>query len=116
MRAQQSREKLKPPPASAGQRESKSAVSHEASGGPASTKQGSPAAPQVARIAHDFNNILTLVLGYAENLLRSLPNDHPGRTFAEEICRAARDGEQLSIELASLTQSARTENATSAAR
>ncbi len=81
--------------------------------------QNSPAATNAARvgkIAHDFNNILTLVLGYGEKLVKVLPQDHPGHEFAREICRAARQGEQLSLELGSLAQSARAEGANSKQR
>jgi len=60
-----------------------------------------PSPERIGEIAHDFNNILTLVLGYGENLLKVLPEGHPGRTYAEEICRAANDGKRLSIELVS---------------
>jgi len=69
-----------------------------------------PNAARVGKIAHDFNNILTLVLGYGEKLVKMLPQGHPGHEFAEEICRAARNGEQLSIELAAQAQSARAQS------
>lgn len=59
----------------------------------------------MGRIAHDFNKVLTLVLGYGENPLKALPKGYPGRSLAEEICRAARDGERLTLELMSLAQS-----------
>ena len=36
-------------------------------------------------VAHDFNNILTGILGYAEMLERSLPEGHPARGYAAEI-------------------------------
>ena len=36
-------------------------------------------------VAHDFNNILTGILGYAEMLEYSLPPGHEGREFAAEI-------------------------------
>lgn len=39
-------------------------------------------------IAHDFNNLLTVIGGYAELLLRRLPEDSPFRTSAEEIKKA----------------------------
>ena len=107
---QQNRSKLKRLAASAGQQGSHSSgvTFTEASGGVLSAQSSSDAAaPQMGRIAHDFNNVLTLVLGYGENLLKALPKGHPGRSLAEEICRAARDGERLTLELMSLAQSGR---------
>lgn len=60
---------------------------------------------RLGKIAHDFNNMLTLVLGYGEKLLTMLPEDHPGQECAREICRAVREGERLSFELGSMAQS-----------
>jgi hypothetical protein len=83
-------------------------------GASARVSPGQPNAPspeRIGKIAHDFNNILTLVLGYGENLLKILPEGHRGRSYAEEICRAARDGERLSVELASCAHSAKPEDA-----
>jgi len=104
---QQNRSKLKRLAASAGQQGPGPAGSTlaEISTDSFSNQPGSAAAVRIGRIAHDFNNVLTLVLGYGENLLRALPKDHRGRSFAEEICRAARDGERLTLELMSLAQS-----------
>lgn len=118
MNAQQNRSKLKGLAASAGQPDygSSAAVSTEASSNSPSTQQSGSSARQIGKIAHDFNNILTLVLGYGENLLKTLPKGHPGRSFAEEICRAVREGERLSLELASLAQTGSTENSGSAGR
>ncbi|MFY9691843.1 MAG: hypothetical protein WA369_05800 [Candidatus Acidiferrales bacterium] len=93
---------------------------HQASGtsSPARTEMPRVASPiqpsgpspeHLEKIAHDFNNILTLVLGYGEHLLKILPEDHRGRSFAEEICRAAKDGERLSIELADSAHPAKAE-------
>jgi len=109
---QQNRSKLKRLAASAGQQGSHSsdATFTEASGDSFSTQPIGGAALQIGRIAHDFNNVLTLVLGYGENLLKALPKGHPGRSFAEEICRAAKNGERLSVELMSMAQSGRSEN------
>ena len=39
-------------------------------------------------VAHDFNNIVTGMQGYAELLSESLPLDHPGRDDLEEIRKA----------------------------
>jgi hypothetical protein len=77
---------------------------------PSIQHSGGSAALQLERIAHDFNNVLTLVLGYGENLLKALPKGHPGRSFAEEICHAAKAGGRLSVKLMSMAQSGRTEH------
>jgi hypothetical protein len=115
---QQNRGKLRGLAASASQDSfgSSAAAIAEASTESPSRQGDSSAKPQIGRIAHDFNNILTLLLGYSESLLRTLPKGHPGRSFAEEICRAARDGEKLSLELASLAQSGSAHNSASATR
>jgi hypothetical protein len=68
-----------------------------------------PSSEHIEKIAHDFNNVLTLVLGYGEHLLKILPEGHRGRSFAEEICRAAIDGERLSIKLADSAHPAKAE-------
>lgn len=88
----------------------------EVSTEPSSPRVSGSAPARLGKIAHDFNNILTLVLGYGENLLKTLPKGHPARPYAEEICRAAREGERLALELASLTQAGRAEKSSSAAR
>jgi two-component system CheB/CheR fusion protein len=40
-------------------------------------------------VAHDFNNILTAILGYTELLLQDLEEDHPGRDMLGNIRVAA---------------------------
>jgi PAS domain S-box-containing protein len=40
-------------------------------------------------IAHDFNNLLTAIIGYCDLLLEELGAEHPGRSDAEEILKAA---------------------------
>ena len=40
-------------------------------------------------VAHDFNNILGVIVGYADMLLRDLPPGHPGVRRLEQIHRAA---------------------------
>ncbi|HSG48478.1 MAG TPA: ATP-binding protein [Longimicrobiales bacterium] len=40
-------------------------------------------------VAHDFNNILTVINGNAEILVRALPEDSPERVEAQEIANAA---------------------------
>lgn len=103
---EQNRRNLKGLAAAAGRQQSNSnATLAVASSELPSTQPGSSATAQIGEIAHDFNNILTLVLGYGEKLLKMLPKDHPGHSFAEEIYRAAKEGERLSMELSSLAQS-----------
>ncbi len=46
-------------------------------------------------IAHDFNNILTAVNGYAEMIRRGLPHDHPQLVHVHHILRAGRRAENL---------------------
>src|SRR2546425_12457976 len=41
-------------------------------------------------VAHDFNNILTAIIGSAELLIEDLPEGHEHRVDAEEIRRGAR--------------------------
>jgi hypothetical protein len=116
---QQNRNKLKRLAASAGQQGflSSDVTFTEASSVALSAQSsGGAAGPRMGRIAHDFNNVLTLVLGYGENLLKALPKGHPGRSSAEEICRAARDGEHLTLELMLLAQSSPADDAKSPAK
>ncbi len=46
-------------------------------------------------IAHDFNNILTAINGYAEMIRRGLPDDHTMQTFVQNILRSGRRAENL---------------------
>ncbi len=46
-------------------------------------------------IAHDFNNILTAVNGYAEMIRRGLPEEHPQQIYVSHILRAGRRAENL---------------------
>jgi signal transduction histidine kinase len=48
-----------------------------------------------AGLAYDFNNLLTVVLGYAEILVGELPADHPGLEMARAIEQAGRHGANL---------------------
>jgi len=50
-------------------------------------------------VAHDFNNILTAILGHAELLQHGLEAGTPGRRQAEQIHRAASRGSQLTGQL-----------------
>jgi len=50
-------------------------------------------------VAHDFNNILTAVLGFAEALDAELPPEHAGREFGAQIQKAALRGARLTEQL-----------------
>ena len=50
-------------------------------------------------VAHDFNNILTTIFGYAELLAGDLPADSPAREDAEEIRKAAERAAGLTRQL-----------------
>jgi PAS domain S-box-containing protein len=50
-------------------------------------------------VAHDYNNMLGVILGNADLLLFSLPPDHPDRKPLEDIARAARHSADLTQQL-----------------
>ncbi len=50
-------------------------------------------------VAHDFNNALMVILGYGDDLLRSLPPEHPRRQDVEEILKAGRHATNLTRQL-----------------
>ena len=50
-------------------------------------------------VAHDFNNILTVIVGCAGIMLESLPPGHPCREDAEEIRRAGEHASTLTRQL-----------------
>ncbi|MBI2939527.1 MAG: response regulator [Chloroflexi bacterium] len=50
-------------------------------------------------VAHDFNNMLTLVNGYSELLLAELGPSHPLRMWVEEIARAGERASTLTHQL-----------------
>jgi len=54
--------------------------------------------------AHDFNNILAVVIGYAEILAAALPAGTPSRGQAEEIRRAGERGAALTRQLLSFSR------------
>jgi signal transduction histidine kinase len=54
-------------------------------------------------VAHEFNNLLTVIGGHAELLLDALPADHPARVSAMEIRKAARSGAQVASQLLAIS-------------
>ena len=50
-------------------------------------------------VAHDFNNILTVIMGNAELLLDVLPEEHPARLLGEVTVRASERGAELTDRL-----------------
>jgi two-component system cell cycle sensor histidine kinase/response regulator CckA len=50
-------------------------------------------------ISHDFNNLLAVISGYSESMLRRTTPEHPLRQHAEEIQRAASRGAALTQQL-----------------
>ena len=50
-------------------------------------------------VAHDFNNLLTIILGYAQLLLRRLPEDALGRRDVSEIQKAGASAAALTRQL-----------------
>lgn len=50
-------------------------------------------------VAHDFNNMLSIVLGYGQLLLRALPSDDLRRAYVEEIIKAAERSASLTRQL-----------------
>jgi hypothetical protein len=50
-------------------------------------------------VAHDFNNILSSILGYSELVLDRLPEDHPVRRIVDDIYRAGEKAAGLTHQL-----------------
>ncbi|HET7189154.1 MAG TPA: PAS domain S-box protein [Gemmatimonadaceae bacterium] len=50
-------------------------------------------------VAHDFNNILAAIMGFAELLMQDLADDEPRRSDVEEILKSARLGAGLTRQL-----------------
>jgi len=50
-------------------------------------------------VAHDFNNMLTVISGYSRMVLDELPPDHSVREYAEETLRAAERAGALTSQL-----------------
>lgn len=52
-----------------------------------------------ASVAHDFNNILSVIMGYSDMLMMKLPRADPLHHFAEEILHATKHGTALTLQL-----------------
>lgn len=57
-------------------------------------------------LAHDFNNLLVGILGFAELALLKLSKGHPARRMMQEIERAARSANDLTVQLLAYSGSA----------
>jgi two-component system cell cycle sensor histidine kinase/response regulator CckA len=52
-----------------------------------------------AGVAHDFNNVLTVILGYSELLVATLPDDDTARPIIHDIAQAAQRAGRLTRDL-----------------
>ncbi|MDP6838481.1 MAG: ATP-binding protein [Planctomycetota bacterium] len=59
-------------------------------------------------IAHDFNNFITAIFGFTDLAGREMAEDHPARTYLDEIAKAAQMGADMTRSL--LTFSRKTES------
>ncbi len=55
--------------------------------------------PLIGGVAHDFNNHLTIILGYAEMLEMGLPEEHPLAADVAAVLRAGRSAAHLTRQL-----------------
>ena len=55
-------------------------------------------------VAHDFNNVLTPIVGYCELVQMALPSDHPACVYAQEIEASANKAMSLIRRLKALSQ------------
>ncbi len=55
-------------------------------------------------VAHEFNNLVSVILGYADLLLQQFPDRAPGREFMEEIQRAGERASWLNRQLLTFTR------------
>ncbi len=53
-------------------------------------------------VAHDFNNLITLILGYAELLMRHVAGDEASRSLVEEIQATSSRASRLTAQLQSI--------------
>jgi nitrogen-specific signal transduction histidine kinase len=51
-------------------------------------EQPIPVPPWIPQLAHDLNNAMTSINGFADILLARLPADEPARAYAEQIRKA----------------------------
>ena len=57
-------------------------------------------------VAHDFNNMLTIILGYGELVLEALPKDDSLRTAVEAMCEAGTRATNLTRQLLAFSRRA----------
>lgn len=55
-------------------------------------------------IAHEFNNLLTPIMGYADLLMMELPEDSEQQEYAIEICEAAEKAKDIVRQISSLSR------------
>ena len=60
-----------------------------------------------AGVAHDFNNMLTAILGHASILAETLPPEHPERGSIEEIIVSSQQAAGLARQLLTFTRASR---------
>jgi two-component system cell cycle sensor histidine kinase/response regulator CckA len=58
----------------------------------------------VGSVSHDFNNLLSVVTGFSELLLRGLPEDDPLHAYAREVAKAGARGSEFTRQLLSFTR------------
>ena len=57
---------------------------------------------KASRVAHDLNNLVSVIIGYANLLLEQVPANSPARTMAEEVQTAAFQAADLTRQLVEL--------------
>ncbi|MCR9278130.1 MAG: ATP-binding protein [Pseudomonadaceae bacterium] len=61
-------------------------------------------------VAHEFNNLLTVVMGHADLALQTLPKDHPSRPALESVLAGSDEAGQLSQALVTFSGRGMSEN------